>query len=666
MEGFTQMRKRFRKSDRYGYALVLLLFVLGLGAAFVCPVKHDLAVHIYYRSFVPGNTARIFWGGGEAFSEEMSVSQVMEDRELWLSLAVQPEELQGLLFKGSDLTDSYSLAQLSFTVDGVSTGDLRAAQMADSFAIHDGEYLVSEEQDALVIQPAGEDCGLELTDGQVLEAIRNTAEDIRALRMKNRLAALVLALCAGWLCVFFREEMRRFFAAIFGKKDYFVCTGAVLLGIGLAGVAVIGLLSALGLHPDEWDVKSCLDYGMTHLFPPDMRDPEVAVTYSGYGYTKLDNATWYFLLAGKVAWIFEKLFYDFAYYRVPNILLFVFLIGITLKNLRQKNWLLLAMGISAQLWYIFAYTTADAWDYFCAFLVLLQITDPDSLLFRTLDMEKTGVQKKRFLWNCLVLGTLFGFVFLGKPYYWSVLGLAFLVLLERLVELRKDRDRCKELFGRYLTILAVFALCVGFRYSFDLIHYGFDKAAVEQEMDILYADYDKNPTTPAEDFCVTYHMKDQGYDVLEVFRQNPDWFATSYKSFCGFIEDTATGVWYYLSMGILYAFLYLCLLKEIFTGKVSVWDQFYVLVGSGLMAAALAASVLNSWIIDSQPQGRYLLPALLAAAFMASRLPKATEKWYFKAAMLLAAGLTAGYFVLVGIPQFLTVTDIPYGIRQFF
>ena len=541
--------------------------------------------------------------------------------------------------------------------------------MAQSFEIHNGEYQISEEANALVIDPAGAGSSLELVDGKVLEAIRKTAEEIRILRMKNRVAVLVLVLCAGWLGVFFREEIRGFFAGIFkkeetGTRDWFVNTGAVLLGAGLVGVAVIGLFSALGLHPDEWDVKSCLDYGMTHLFPPDMRDPEVAITYSGYGYTKLDNATWYFFLAGKVAWVFEKLFYDFAYYRVPNILLFVFLVGITLKNLRRKNWLLLAMGISAQLWYIFSYTTADAWDYFCAFLVLLQITDRDSLLFRTLDMEKTGEQKKRFWWNCLVLGTLFGFVFLGKPYYWSVLGLAFLVLLERLVQAGKDKDRCRELFGRYMAILAVFVLCVGFRYSFDLIHYGFDKASVEQEMDILYADYDKNPTTPAEDFCVTYNMKAQGYDVLEVFRQNPDWFSTSYKSFCGFIEDTATGAWYYLAMGLLYVFLYLCLLKETFTGEISAWDKFYVLAGSGLMAAALVASVMNSWIIDSQPQGRYLLPALLSAGFMASRLPRATKTWYFKAALLLAAGLTAGYFVLVGIPQFLTLADIPYEIRQ--
>lgn len=75
---------------------------------------------------------------------------------------------------------------------------------------------------------------------------------------------------------------------------------AVMAG-ALLVVVLIGLFSDLGLHPDEWDVKMCLDYGMTHFLPPDMRAPGLGDTYSWYGYTKLDNYTWYFFLAGKVA-----------------------------------------------------------------------------------------------------------------------------------------------------------------------------------------------------------------------------------------------------------------------------------------------------------------------------------------------------------------------------
>ena len=103
---------------------------------------------------------------------------------------------------------------------------------------------------------------------------------------------------------------------------WFALMATAVMGGACLVVFLIGMFSDLGLHPDEWDVKACLDYGMTHFFPPHMLDPEVAGTYSGYGYTKLENYTWYFFLAGKVALLFKTLFYGIAYYRIPNLILF--------------------------------------------------------------------------------------------------------------------------------------------------------------------------------------------------------------------------------------------------------------------------------------------------------------------------------------------------------
>ena len=126
-------------------------------------------------------------------------------------------------------------------------------------------------------------------------------------------------------------------------------------------VCIIGLFSALGLHPDEWDVKACLDYGMTHFLPPDMRDPAVAQTYSGYGYTKLENYTWYFYLAGKIALLFKTMFCSLAYYRVPNLLLFAALAFYFVRNIRQKNWLMVALESASSPGTFFPYTTQMRW-----------------------------------------------------------------------------------------------------------------------------------------------------------------------------------------------------------------------------------------------------------------------------------------------------------------
>ena len=83
-------------------------------------------------------------------------------------------------------------------------------------------------------------------------------------------------------------------------------------------------------------------------------------------------------------------------------------------------------------------------------------------------------------------------------------------------------------------------------------------------------------------------------------------------------------------------------------------------IGSGLMAAALAASICNSWMIDVQPQGRYLLPVLLVAGFLAGRIPEAVKGRGFRAALAAGGILTAGYFILVGFPLFLTRIDLPF------
>lgn len=113
--------------------------------------------------------------------------------------------------------------------------------------------------------------------------------------------SIALLLC---VLLFFRNGIASYLKMLFlpdssGHFDWFALISTAVIAGALLVVCIIGLFSALGLHPDEWDVKACLDYGMTHFLPPDMRDPAVAQTYSGYGYTKLENYTWYFLSCRK-------------------------------------------------------------------------------------------------------------------------------------------------------------------------------------------------------------------------------------------------------------------------------------------------------------------------------------------------------------------------------
>ena len=192
---------------------------------------------------------------------------------------------------------------------------------AQAFPVNASRQLNGEE---LVFTPQNPDSSFLLSADSIREAAENAAAKLHVLYVRQRFfLALSIALL---LCVllFFRNGIASYLKTLFlpdssGHFDWFALISTAVIAGALLVVCIIGLFSALGLHPDEWDVKACLDYGMTHFLPPDMRDPAVAQTYSGYGYTKLENYTWYFYLAGKIALLFKTMFCSLAYYRVPNL-----------------------------------------------------------------------------------------------------------------------------------------------------------------------------------------------------------------------------------------------------------------------------------------------------------------------------------------------------------
>ena len=130
----------------------------------------------------------------------------------------------------------------------------------------------------------------------------------------------------------------------------------------------------------------------------------------------------------------------------------------------------------------------------------------------------------------LLLGLLFGNIALGKQCYLAILALSFFVLLLRLIW-QKDPLQKKVLWRNYLIIVGIFLAVFAFRAGFDIAHYGTEKSQVKEAVAIQYADYDKNPSTPTKELNPSWHMYSRGYTLSDVFAENPDWFAMSYKSF---------------------------------------------------------------------------------------------------------------------------------------
>ncbi len=624
-----------------------IISVLTLVWAVAWPVGNKLVVGMAYADIADGTEIKAYREMNyEGFSDENSNSQRTDGGTAYFNLRWNHKDLTGLMIKP---TDGENAVLLNFINIYLSQGmwdtpvcQLSSQQILDSFEITDGEIGI-DETGYLKISPSGADCGMICTSSEVIDSIKAVDNSLSHQAKVGRMATVLVILVILWLVVLNGEKIMTFFE----KQDIWALISIIAVIAAGVGVWVIAFKSGIS-HPDEDDVIKCLNYGMNHFLPPDMRVDEIADTYSGYGYTKLANYTWYYLIAGKVAWIANKLWNNVLYYRVPNFLMFAGMAFLYIRNVNKKKWLILTLGICVQAWYIFSYTTADAMDFFLCFVTFLLITDEDSILYKAVD-NKFEIKS---IWRHALLGILFGFIMLGKPNYWAVLLLAFIILLFKLIEAPKEVK--KALWINYGIIIAWFAVTVATRYAFDLYHYGLGASEIKAEMDALHAAYDKNPTTSGQDIAVTYRMFSYGHSLPELFMAAPTWFKSTYRSFCGIISDSATKDTYFKFMGVLYgsllAFLGYYGIKGV--SEKNKGDKVKLGILWGMFIASFVASIINSYVSDSQPQGRYLLPMLFTASYIAYLTPELFEKKAFKAVVISLQVLSAWYFVTAGVGCF--------------
>lgn len=439
-----------------------------------------------------------------------------------------------------------------------------------------------------------------------------------------------------------------------GSRIYVYISCLFVIGAFLVA-CMISFLSEYGKHPDEFDVRLCLDWCMNRWIWPDMRQMGVGLgdTYSGYGFTKVCNYTPYFLIFSKISYVFKQFMGNLPYYRMPNLLLMAVLIAYIIRKIRDNNWLMLGFGICVQAWYIFSYVTADAEDFLLAFLAAAMLADKDSLLWMTLDAgaadgqtsendpKPARMMDRHCVFRCIGLGIMYGLILLGKPYYYATLFLTFIVLMYHLI--KTGINNRKTLICRYVLIAGVAFAILGGRALLDFHYYGFDKAEAKAQMAEMYSDYDKNPTTPIEDQTPMYRMASKGYTLPDMFRLEPKWFALSYKSFAAASIYYEGHLFYFTIIGLLYVVIYswmgIYLCRH---GEIPAF-VFCTLLNIG----SVVASILFSYLKDCQPQGRYLLQMVLTTCYLGSR---ATDLWKnraFRSVVLAASCVSLLFFGLV-------------------
>ena len=364
-------------------------------------------------------------------------------------------------------------------------------------------------------------------------------------------------------------------------------------------------------HSDEYATKMGIDYYLGNWLPPSRDSNWVAGTFSYYGVTRLMESTWYYFVAGKTGWLLRQLFNINTYYRFSNVICLGIMLFACWKYRKKQRWMYLALCITPQLWYLFSYGTSDAWDYFWGFWIIFLLLYDKSILNKIVNNCGSILEQGIEIVFCALI---FSMIFLGKTNYLVILGLAFVDLLIKLLQVENGYKL--RLLGKYMIILFLTFLFVHMKENLVNLNKDYEPIAIVDNMEEIYAqDMTK---TKDEGGTTGLVLHDREYTLADIMFRKSDisLLRTLYTSMIGVYATHSawSGRYYLLAILLAYFFLGILWLRNL--GKSKEWAERIKLLTIPVWFLAMTVIVvLYCWYVDYQPQGRYMLPVYLVAAY---------------------------------------------------
>lgn len=524
-----------------------------------------------------------------------------------------------------------SLTGLTISKNGIRVIELTGEELSSYFSLNDDMKLLHG--DSFTFQVTGQDPQM-LPNNSFQELYLKTPFSVRLL------GGLIFGI---GICFF--AFLFWWFLRITTKGTlFFRCTTGILFGGVLCAAFLCiytGFRNPFYLNPDEYHTLSAIRYYFSHFMPPSMLDPDIIDTYAIYGTTRHSEWSLFYFLTAKIGQFFTD---EIIRMRLFTTITFCAMMGIVLKNIKKNSALLYAVLLTPQVWYLFSYCTSDSFDFFMSFLCLYELIKEDSMLNQVIGKPFC---RKHILYTIL-LGLLFVQILWGKQSFYPVLIFVFLILLIRLFY--TDRAMRKSLFYKYMAIagMTLFIFCLRYMIT-DYPYYGFGKYTVYMDMLEKTALYEYRFSTPPMERAYSMSFMAKGVS-LEEFLTKFEFNKNLFRTFAGFFGSYAFGArdWYYLLMGMLYlSFLGYVIFKAFVSRNKRVgWE-----IGAALLTMLIhyILIVYNAWVIDFQPQGRYLLPILIYAAYLAYRADKKGEDKFLRTILCLTCILSLYSFYTIGV-----------------
>ncbi len=494
-----------------------------------------------------------------------------------------------------------TISEIQIHKNGMLVWEAKGERLKDYFYGNE-QVLLQDSEDSLAFYVQG-------NDSQLIPTEKFSREFVSS----GRLLSIVTSICFGLAVMLIGYMAGTGFAGglklsedRFGKVTYWIYLG------GLAGAVLLCIYiaerSPFWLNPDEYEVRTAVRYYFTHWLPPDIRSDEISDAFAVYGTSRHSEFNTFYFWTGKLGQFFQ----DAAMQsRWLNMTLFAVMAAMIGKHCRKYFCFLFVLLLTPQVWYIFSYTTSDALDFFVGFLAVYELIKEDSLLNRLLKEPFS----KKLLPGYVLLSLLFVHLYWAKISFYPVLLFLFLILLIRLFE-KQGKER-KELFRSYLILLGMTLTIFLIRYMItDFPYYGFHKSRVVSEVMELRAAYEYKPSTPPHEQAGSIYLYRKGVP-LSLFFGEMEFNRNLFRTVAGFFGNYAFGMadWYYMVMAALYLALFGCLLYELIKMK----DRKRWLEFGAVCICIVCQYVLifiNGYFVDFQPQGRYMLPALLYVTYL--------------------------------------------------
>lgn len=677
------------RSRTYRYLATVGMVALLLFSWMMLSPGKGATIVVSARYYEPG-IAQWFFDAGNGFSEALSAREPARVGINELRFELPPGDYRTLRFDPTNRKD----ARIDIRSITVEPGARVSGGVLNLASLRAGPDVEALEQVPKAIRVITSETG---ADPQLLVTLDKPLHvDVEHRRAGHALvSALLLAMLTVWLL-----------GALVGRLDPAAATAA---GFALALALILAMdamsIATWNMHPDEPLHLSCFSFYLVNLWPAAVGAPSTvaSLTSSPFGVSYLNQYDIVYFIAGHLMAAFSFLFSSpLAMARAFQHALWLVLL---LMALRSRAWALAlaAALVSPQIWYVFSYFNGDAFPLFLCLVAAALSSDPEggvqrymrgdrmkpcaAVLVLVLSLGLTVVSKSNFM--PVVLGIFLWLAVQHVQLRWRelagiFLGLALLVIWVFVRKLDGVQIGIRPVFlaasGLLLGLLA--AASIGWRYwrnsavrpqvhKLALLGGLVLLVALPRIVDDLYlnglpqaktaAIEAAKETYAAPAFKPSILAAGQGFKDLAIARKGVtldhmlfeplNWFLISARSAFGtygYMNIWASPDFYdffWWTLGALAAYL---IVGMVIDHRGTGARLAMVAISSGLLI--LLSSVLFSWVVAFQPQGRYLLPLAGMLCLMMGSAGRWIEKAPGRLLLLACIVLSVCSFADVGIP----------------